>query len=164
MDDSDRTELDVSMPENSTVRLEGINVDLVITGITGNTQVEIVNGPIEASKLSGHVDIETVNGSIEATDLDGRIHLSTVTGQVRDTNSKGTRVNYSAVMGSIMYNTPAERVGAECVSGSVQLDLGKVGDLEASCISGHVIVSLDLLPGGNVEISTVSGDIVIGPR
>ena len=88
----DRTELEISVPKNATIRLEGINVDLEISGITGNTQVEIVNGPIVASNLSGRVDIETVNGPIQTSGLDGRIRLSTVNGQIRDTNSAGDRV------------------------------------------------------------------------
>lgn len=163
--DVDRTELDISVPKNATVRLEGINVDLMISGITGNTQVEIVNGPIDASNLKGRIDIETVNGSIATSGLDGRIHLSTVNGQVRDTNSDGSRVSYNTVNGSIISNTRARRVDAESVSGSVQLDLGEVDDLQASSVSARVIVSLDLLKGGDVEMSNVSGytELLVGP-
>lgn len=158
-DDMDRTTLEISVPKNSTLRFEGINVDLDVSGITGNTQIEIVNGPIVASDLSGRIGIETVNGKIETSGLDGRITLSTVNGQIRDRGSKGSRVSFSTVNGSIISNTRAQRVDAESVSGSVELDLGEVDDLEASSVSAQVLVALDLIPGGQVEMSSVSGKI-----
>ena len=156
-DKVDRTVLEVSVPRNSTLRFEGINVELEISGLSGNTQIEIVNGPVEASDLEGRINIETVNGSIDTTNLNGRISLSTVNGQIRDRRSNGNRVAFSTVNGSIISDTRAERVDAESVSGSVQLDLGNIDDLEASSVSARVIVSLDLLEGGQVELSNVSG-------
>ncbi len=164
-DDIDRTRLEISIPEKSTLRLEGINVELEISGISGSTQIEIVNGPIVASNLGGRIDIETVNGSIETSNLDGRITLSTVNGQIRDRGSNGSRVSYSTVNGSIISNTRAQRVDADSVSGSVELDLGSVDDLEASSVSARVLVSLDLLKGGQVEMSSVSGftELMVNP-
>lgn len=156
-DDFDRTDLEISVPKNSTLRLEGINVELVISDITGTTQVEIVNGPIEASNLDGRINIETVNGSIETSNLSGRINLSTVNGQIRDRGSRGERVSYNNVNGSIISDTRSPRVDAETVSGSIELDLDKVDDLETSAVSARVFVSLELNAGGRVEMSNVSG-------
>lgn len=164
-DELERTEMEVFVPKNSTVRLEGINVGLVISDLTGNTQVEIVSGPIEATNLSGRISIETVNGSIETSSLNGRINLSTVNGQIRDRGSRGDRVAYSTVNGSIISNTRSQRVDADSVSGTVELDLGDIDDLEASSVSARVIVSLSLLEGGQVEMSNVSGtmELLVNP-
>lgn len=156
-DDIDPTELEISVPRNSTVRLEGINVGLQLRDITGNTHVEIVNGTIEATNLQGRIDIETVNGSIETSNLDGRINLSAVNGRIRDRGSRGDRVSYDNVNGSIISDTRSQRVDAETVSGSIELDLDKVSDLETSAVSARVIVSLELLEGGRVDMSNVSG-------
>jgi len=133
-DDIDPTTLEISVPRNSTLRFEGINVDMTISGITGNTQIGIVNGPIAASDLSGRIDIETVNGKIETSGLDGRIALSAVNGPIRDRGSKGNGASFSTVNGSIIANTCAQRIDAESVSGAVELDLGEVDDLEASSV------------------------------
>jgi DUF4097 and DUF4098 domain-containing protein YvlB len=155
--DYDKTELEVFLPENSTLRFEGINAELEISNMAGNTQIEIINGPVVASSLTGRINIETVNGPIETNNLDGRITLSTVNGQIRDRDSIGERVNFSTVNGSIISNSSSERVDADSVSGSVELDLGIIDDLEASSVSGSLIVSLELLEGGKVELSNVSG-------
>lgn len=164
-DEVDRTELEISVPANSTLRLEGINVELEISGLNGNTQIEIVNGPIDANDLAGRINIETVNGSIESSNLDGRITLSTVNGQIRDRNSKGTRVAFSTVNGSIISDTQADRVDAESVSGSVELDLAAIDDLEASTVNGDLIISLELMDNGRVELSSVSGytELLVNP-
>lgn len=156
-DELSRTELEVSVPKNSTLRFEGINVELEISDIGGDTQVEIVNGPIEASNLSGRINIETVNGTIETSSLNGRISLATVNGRIRDRGSNGERVSYNNVNGSIISDTRSRRVDAETVSGTIELELGEVDDLETSSVSARVIVSLDLLEGGRVEMSNVSG-------
>jgi len=155
--DDDHTVLEISVPRNATVRFEGINVELTLSDIAGNTQVDVVNGPIEATNLEGRINIEAVNGSIEASNLSGRINLSTVNGQIRDQGSRGESVSYDNVNGSIIYDTRAERVNAETVSGSIELDLDKVDNLETSAVSARVTVSLELLDGGRVEMSNVSG-------
>lgn len=164
-DEIDRTELDISVPKNSTLRLEGINVELIVSGLTGNTQIEIVNGPIEANDLSGRINIETVNGSIETFNLDGRINLATVNGQIRDRGSRGERVFYNNVNGSIISNTRAQRVNAETVSGTVELNLGDIEDLEASGVNANLIISLNLLEGGRAELSNVNGytELLVNP-
>lgn len=158
-DDFDTSSLEIQIPRASVLRFEGTNVDVDVSGLTANTEIEVINGEIVASNLQGIIKLETVNGSIETTDLNGRIALETVNGRIEDTNSQGNRVEYNAVNGSITANTSAARISAENVNGDIELDLGAIDELELSTVGGHLEISTEMNPQAQIDISSVGGSI-----
>ena len=158
-DDYEGSTLEIQIPRASVLRFEGTNLDIDVSGLTANTEIEIINGEIVATDLQGIIKLETVNGSIDATDLNGRIALETVNGRIDDVNSQGSRVEYNAVNGSITANTRAARISAENVNGDIELDLGAIDELELSTVGGHLEISTELNPQAQIDISSVGGSI-----
>jgi hypothetical protein len=159
-DSRDRnSELEIQIPRNSVLRFEGVNIDVDVSELQGNTEIEVVNGEIIAENLSGTVQLKTVNGEIEAENLDGRLALETVNGRIRDRDSKGSRIEFSAVNGDIRSNTSAARVSAGNVNGEIELQLGAVDELDISTVGGRVETNASLLDGAHVDISSVNGRI-----
>jgi DUF4097 and DUF4098 domain-containing protein YvlB len=151
--------LEVQLPRASVLRFEGTNVDVDVSGLTANTEIEIINGEIVATDLNGIIKLETVNGSIESTGLNGRIALETVNGRIDDRESQGSRVEYNAVNGSIRANTLAPRISAENVNGDIELNLGAIDELELSTVGGHLDISTEMNPQAQIDISSVGGSI-----
>lgn len=151
--------LDIQVPRNSVLNIEGINVEIDLSGLRGNTEVEIINGEITLAGLSGIIKVETVNGSIEADDLDGRITLETVNGSIDDRNSAGDRIMLSTTNGSITSNTRATRVSAETVNGDIELELGSIDELELSSVAGRLEVATAMNERAQINISSVGGRV-----
>ncbi len=158
-EDYDGSTLEIQIPRASVLRFEGTNLDIDVSGLTTNTEIEIINGEIVATDLQGIIKLETVNGSIDTTDLNGRIALETVNGRIDDVNSQGSRIEYNAVNGSIRANTRAPRISAENVNGDIDLDLGAIDELELSTVGGQLEISTELNPQAQIDISSVGGTI-----
>ncbi|MES2626212.1 MAG: DUF4097 family beta strand repeat-containing protein [Pseudomonadota bacterium] len=151
--------LDIQLPKASILRLEGTNVDIDVSGLTANTEIEVINGDIFATDLQGIVKLETVNGSIETSGLNGRIALETVNGRIDDRDSQGSRIEYQAVNGDIRATTSAPRITAENVNGDMELELGAIDELELSTVGGHLEVNTEMNPQAQIDISSVGGSI-----
>jgi DUF4097 and DUF4098 domain-containing protein YvlB len=151
--------LEVQLPKASVLRFEGTNVDVDVSNLTANTEIEIINGEIVATDLSGIIKLETVNGSIESTGLNGRIALETVNGRIDDSESQGSRIEYNAVNGHIRANTLAPRISAENVNGDMELNLGAIDELELSTVGGHLEIDTQMNPQAQIDISSVGGSI-----
>lgn len=151
--------LDIQLPRTSVLRFEGINVEVSVEGLYGNTEIEVVNGEITASDLRGAVKLESVNGDIEADRLNGRLTLGTVNGNIEDRGSEGSRIYFSTVNGSIASDTRSPRVNAETVNGDIELDMAALDELEISTVGGRLEVSAAMNELAQVDISSVGGRI-----
>ncbi len=152
-------QLDIRVPRHSVLRFEGTNTDLDISGLAGNSDVEVINGAIVASALEGVVRLETVNGSIDSEGLAGRVSLETVNGSITDRASRATRARFEAVNGSIRSDTLSPHVTASNVNGSIELDLQYVDELEVSTVSGSIDVFGFLNELAHVDIASVGGNV-----
>jgi hypothetical protein len=151
--------LTIEIPRNGILRLEGTNIDVNVSGLERNTEVELVNGDIDAANLKGLISLSTVNGDIHASALDGRMSLETVNGNISDENSTGSLIEYQTVNGDIESNTKSPRVRLENVNGEIELMLGNLDELEASTVGGDMEISATLNPLAEVELSSVHGRI-----
>jgi DUF4097 and DUF4098 domain-containing protein YvlB len=158
--DRDRdANLTIEIPRNGILRLEGTNIDVDISGLERNTEVELVNGEINAANLKGMMSLSTVNGDIHASALDGRVSLETVNGRIVDENSTGSLIEYQTVNGDIESNTKGPRVRLENVNGEIELMLGNIDELEASTVGGDIEISATLNSLAEVDLSSVHGRI-----
>lgn len=151
--------LDILVPRNSVLRFEGVNANIDIKGLTGNTSVEVVNGQIVANDLSGVVQLESVNGSIDTHALSGRISLETVNGSIDDRDSAGPRANFKTINGSIRSNSLSPQVSASTINGSIELDLSRIDELDVSTVGGQIDIFAFMNELAHVEISSVGGRV-----
>jgi hypothetical protein len=151
--------LEVQVPRGSVLRLAGTNGDVMVSGLTNNTNIEVVNASVLLVDLDGTVRAETVNGSLDAENLRGRVSLETTNGEITDTGSSPDRVVYDVVNGDITSDADSADVSAEAVNGDIELTLANVRDLHVGSVGGRIEVETSLMNDANVEISTVSGRV-----
>src|SRR5262245_53106978 len=57
-----RSDLEISVPAGSRVKVEGFDASITISGVTGSVSAETVNGSISQSGASKEVELQSVNG------------------------------------------------------------------------------------------------------
>lgn len=157
--DGEGAELTIEVPSSVVLRMDGINVDVDVSGLTNNTEIALVNGEIFARELSGLVSLHTINGDIHATNLSGRLTLETVNGGIEDHNSTGSLIQFQTVNGPVRSNTNASRIRLDNVNGKIALDLNEVLSLEANTVGGDLDVRASLATAAFLELSSVHGRI-----
>jgi DUF4097 and DUF4098 domain-containing protein YvlB len=156
-----RSDLEISVPAGSRVKVEGFDASITVTGVTGSVYAETVNGSITQSGAAKEVELQSVNGSVEVAKAGGRIRAESVNGAVTVRDVSG-EVEASTVNGELtVTGSTFERAHLEAVSGSIRFegDLGKRAILEAETVSGGVELVLPASVSADFEISTFSGGI-----
>lgn len=156
---SERSQLDVSVPVGSVLRFTGVNTQVSVKGVTGGARLKTVNGDITANELQQEIELETVNGNISSTANQGRLHLSTVNGSISDQDSTGTKLEVDSVNGEVRVDSRVEEVELELVNGQGELKLTGTKRLELSSVNGKITASVQNSKAPKVEASSVSGAI-----
>ena len=162
-----RSDLDISLPAGSRLRIEGFEATITITGVTGSVQAETVNGTISLTGGAKDVDLQAVNGGVEVAKAQGRIKAESVNGPVTVRDSSG-ELEASTVNGPLVVTGGTwEQVRIETVSGSLRFEgaLTKRSTLSAETVSGSAEFSFPPDLGADFQVSTFSGDVVndLGP-
>jgi DUF4097 and DUF4098 domain-containing protein YvlB len=108
-----------------------------------NVSVSSVSGDIELEKLEGEIEASGVNGAVNLAGLSGKQTASMVNGRINVIDPSGT-MEYSTVNGEITV-----RIGPE----------GKIKQVGCSAINGEISLILSQGMGLSVDCSTLSGTI-----
>jgi hypothetical protein len=162
------TDLEVKVPEGSEVRVEGVNLTIDVSGVTGEVSLEAVNGSISVDGSPEELGVETVNGSIEISVSSEAVEAETVNGDVIIT-ADAEEISASTVNGSIEISGGTLKEGRfGSVSGDIEFrgDLARQGSLEIETHSGSVTLVLPRDVSAEFEVETFSGKIVndLGPK
>lgn len=123
-------------------------------------KIDVVNADVTVRGVTGYVDLDSVNGSIEAEGLAAGGRFDTVNGSIRATFAKisaGDRIVLDTVNGSCTATLPANAaftLKADSVNGSISCDfpikIGKSGrrHLAGDVNGGGAEVVLDSVNGG----------------
>ena len=157
----DGDELFIMVPENSRVKYNSTNAEVTINKIFGGTDVDVINGDIEASDLANKIQLETVNGDIEAFQLEGEVRVKTVNGDAEGEQKTGDLFVAITVNGDIDFVTSATDAKVDTVNGDMELKFAMVEELVMSTVNGRIEADLSLVDGGVVKSSSVGGDITL---
>ncbi len=155
----DLTTIEIHVPRNSRVRLEGLNAEVSAEGLNGSTDIETVNGEVVVTGLQGSVKVETTNGDIDASNLNGRVTLETVNGTIDDEGSAGTRMSLTTVNGDINSNTASPSVSVESTNGDIEIEAAALDRLDASTTNGRLEISATMNPQAQIDMTSVGGRI-----
>jgi hypothetical protein len=162
-----RSDIEVFVPVGASVKIEGFQATISVTGVNGGVEAETVNGSITQSGAAREVSLQSVNGTVEATQPSGRVHVEAVNGTVTVRDASG-EINASTVNGRLLVAGGSfERAKLESVSGGVRFEAGlaKQATLDVETVSGVVDLFLPAAIAADFKISTFSGDIAneLGP-
>ena len=156
-----RSDLEISVPARSRVRIECFQAVVTVSGVTGSVHVETVNGSISQTGPAKEVDLTSVNGSVDVTKVTGRVQVEAVNGTVTVRDVSG-ELQASTVNGQLTVSGGTlERAQLETVSGSVRFEggLGKRATLHAESVSGTIDLMLASGIAADFSLSTFSGHI-----
>jgi len=160
-DDAGTSDLEVHVPSGSQVEIEGVNVEIEVTGLTGSVEAETVNGGISLRGSAKLVSLQSVNGAVDVSGPRGRIEIEVVNGSVTVQDAAG-HIEASTVNGEVIVGGgPFESAALESVAGAVSFkaDLAATGRLDIETVSGgaEVLVPANIM--ADFSISTFSGEI-----
>ena len=158
------SDLEVRVPASSHVEIEGVRLDIEVSGVTGSVEAETVEGGITQSGAASEVSLQSVMGAVEVAGSSGHIQAETVNGSVTIRSSSG-QVEASTVNGRLVVSEGSfDRVALESVAGAVtfEADLASQARVDIETVSGAVelFVSADIT--GDFAISSFSGGIENG--
>jgi len=137
-----KADLEISVPQGSAVRVDGVNVGVTVDGVNGDLELATVNGGVTVSGQPDEVRISTVNGAITL-----------------DTDARETRLE--AVNGSIQVAGGKGELEASCVNGRIEVQGGTFDDASCSTVSGDTIWRGGLGSRGSLSLQTHSGSIAL---
>jgi hypothetical protein len=133
----------IAVPPTALANLTLVSGSVVASGLRSGTTVDVTSGSISLMGLGSTVRAKTVSGSIRAVGVAGDLGLETVSGEIA------------------LAESPAERVYARTISGSVTCDLDNPNarDVRLETTSGEITVRVPADVDLDVNLSAISGRV-----
>lgn len=152
-------DLVIRVPHSSRVDYHSPNSELKIDDVFGGSDIDMINGQLNATNLQGRIRLKTVNGDVRSHQFSGDVSLDTVNGDIRATEMKGEDISINTVNGDIRADSNAKEVRVETVNGDIELFLEDVSDIQSNTVNGSIEIDMTLIDGGTVRASSVGGSI-----
>ncbi|MFD4575056.1 DUF4097 domain-containing protein [Streptomyces sp. NPDC058417] len=133
----------LAVPAGTRVEVGVVSAGAVVSGIDGRAEVKGVTGDTTLVRLAGPVRTDTVSGSVEAQALTGDLRFNSVSGDLTVVEAGSS-------------------VKADSVSGSMIVDLDPAGgatDINLTSVSGEIAIRLPHPADARVEANTASGSV-----
>lgn len=159
---------DVAVIHQSQLRLEGINGNIFITGVSDADSVIITGEKIVGSESTKDAEEHLEDIEVRVQDLANEVYVKTI--QPQQTHGRNYTVNYfitlpndmqvlaENVNGSMKIESIDTYVSADNVNG--QITLKEInGNAVVGLVNGQITGEISLLPDGTVEMSNTNGNI-----
>lgn len=176
MRSSGGSDLEISVPRNSSVTTNTVSASQVIKDVTGAQRLQSVSGKLESQLADSEFKAKSVSGSITVRGSQpsgkqasaNQTRATTVSGNIMIDNAQGS-FELRSVSGDIHVSArPLSRTFVKTTSGSLQLagNLATDAAIEAETISGQMNVNLEGALDAAFDIESHSGriDNCFGPK
>ncbi|MEH1123590.1 DUF4097 family beta strand repeat-containing protein [Micromonospora sp. CPCC 206061] len=138
-----RADVSIAVPTGTRARLRVVSGTAIASGLREDTDVDVTSGRITLMGLGGRTVAKLVSGPVEALGIVGDLTMETVSGEL------------------VLADSPAQRVHARAVSGSITCDLDNPRDSEIrlGTVSGGVTLRIREDSDLSVQLHTDSGRI-----
>jgi DUF4097 and DUF4098 domain-containing protein YvlB len=135
--------LEIYVPKGSKLDLRTVAVEIAVSGITGEIEIESISGNILISDRPQTIDVESISGNILIEDGAGEIKTKSVSGTITIAGDSLTDVDIESVSGKVQFEG----------------DLATDGNLSVENISGNVLVLIPAGSSARIDLETFSGDL-----
>jgi hypothetical protein len=138
-----RADVSIAVPAGTRARLRVVSGTAIASGLREDTDVDVTSGRITLMGLGGRTVAKLISGPVEALGIVGDLTMETVSGEL------------------VLADSPAQRVHARAISGSITCDLDNPRDSEIrlGTVSGGVTVRIREDSDLSVQLHTDSGRI-----
>ncbi|MFJ8188909.1 DUF4097 family beta strand repeat-containing protein [Streptomyces sp. NPDC096094] len=133
----------LAVPTGTRLKVGVVSAAAVVSGLDGRAEVRGVSGDTTLVSLAGPVRADTVSGNVEAQALTGDLRFNSVSGDLTVVEAGSS-------------------VRADSVSGSMIVDLDSAGgptDISLTSVSGEIAIRLPQPADAEVEANTASGTV-----
>ncbi|MGH3310310.1 MAG: DUF4097 family beta strand repeat-containing protein [Streptomyces sp.] len=145
-----RAVVSVSVPAGVRLSVGVVGASAVVSGITGRTDLRGVSGDSTLVGLAGPVRADTVSGNVETQGLTGSLRFNSVSGDLTVIDGGGPAVKADSVSGDMILDL------------GPGLDAGGSGgepDISLNTVSGEVAIRLPRPVHATVEANSASGAV-----
>jgi len=156
--------LEVRVPTRARVWAKSGSADMVVSGVTGGLDLNIVGGSITVQGTPRELNIESMDGDVHVQAGASWLRVKTATGNV-DLRGSSEDAGVSTVSGTVHVSDGRyERAKLETVTGEVvyQGDIGYKGSVDLTTHSGAIELRLPPKPSLDLDAVTVTGTIENG--
>lgn len=159
---AERTRIEVEIPEQTNHKQSGsIESDLEVSVPAGSdVRVDGVNLEIAVASVSGELDLQSVNGSVIVNGKPDELEISTVNGRIT-LNASPRKAHLDAVNGSIEVTGGGGELEASCVNGRIEVREGRFEEATCSTVSGDLVWTAGLQERGSLGLESHSGSILV---
>ena len=138
-----RVALEITVPRNYHVSVDGMNLGVSVSGVTGSVAIDNVEGAITVRDVTGNISVESVSGAITVENVRGNLNVGTVNQAIRISGTRGD-------------------IEAETVNGSIVMRRVEAARVEAGTVNGLVEYHGTVRDGGRYFLGTHNGRITMG--
>ena len=131
----------INVPREAELEIEVVSAEVVVSGVAGRL--------LDVDSVSGKIRVDSNAGEIEVGSVSGRVEL----------NGRNERVQVETVSGEINVASAASRLKFETVSGDIHAETGEYRELNASSVSGDIILRGNPAADARLDSETMSGDV-----
>lgn len=148
------------VPRWADVSIEGIDLDVQVTGAGGAVRIRTVSGDVRVAETAGEVRVRTVEGEIAALRTTGDLFLSSQADDVHVSDATGALDVQSGSGDLILERVGAGPVWAETQDGDIRFSGALAADRTYgfSVHDGDVVLELPETTGADVRVSTFDGE------
>jgi hypothetical protein len=161
-------QLVLEVPRAASVQIDALSAEAAVRHVQGSVAIETVSGNITVEAQSPAIAIESVSGIVSVTSGTQDLEIETVSGSIT-VQGAGGDIELSSVSGNLSLKAGSElrKLEASSVSGDVVVagPLARSASIEAQTHSGDVTLSLPSNTSASVETCTFSGQVTnaLGP-
>ncbi|MBP1465580.1 DUF4097 family beta strand repeat protein [Candidatus Chloroploca sp. M-50] len=150
----------IGVPEGVQVQTELVSGDVQVEGVQGELTLTTVSGDLTVTNTSGPIQISNTSGDLIVQNHRGKLHLNGVSGDVEISGQLDDPF-VRTVSGDVEVDGATGLVDVQTISGDIQINGQGPMRLQLENTSGDIDVRTALMPGSAHTISNASGSITV---
>ena len=156
----DDVSVHLRVPRSVEVRIGGAELDVVLEGMRGGIEVDLLTGDVTAHDVAGGVRVATLDGDLRVFDAEGSVALTSLSGSLEVRRVQGDVFLDSTDGDLTLDEVTASSVRAQTVDGDIEFegDVARGGTLSLITHDGDVVARVSPEMTADVEVGTFDGN------
>jgi hypothetical protein len=147
----------VTAPHGSRLRTKSASAEITARGRYADAEIQTVSGDLELDDVEGDTVVKSTSGDAVIERIGGSLRLQTVSGDAK-VGSVGGPLTAQTVSGDVTVRETHDAATIKTISGDQRLSVER-GELRATSVSGDIEIGIRAGSRLDVDASSVSGDL-----
>lgn len=147
----------ITAPAGSGVRTQTQSADVSLTGVADRLDVRTASGDVQADVVERGSLVQTASGDVRIATIGADAEIRTASGDVT-VRQCGGALSVHSTSGDVRVEEPERDVFVRAVSGDVSILDAVTGTIEATAVSGDIVIGVHPGSLAKIDLSSISGD------